>query len=101
MTAAGVTPQSNGGICADAPTAEGAWFPGPDDIGATPQRGACWLDHDAAPVYLTTQPPFVLITVTGQPKAAPDTARQYAWAGNEDVPGAPTVWREIPVDAEK
>lgn len=98
---AGVTPQTNGGACADAPTAEGAWVPGPDDGNALPERGACWVDADAAPVYLATQPPFVLITVTGQPDAAPDTAHQYAWAGNEDVPGAPTIWREIAVDAAK
>jgi hypothetical protein len=25
----------------------------------------------------------------------------WAWLGNEDQPGNPTVWRESPVDTEK
>jgi hypothetical protein len=101
LAQAGVTPQANGGACAVAPMAEGPWMPGPDDNHSLPERGACWIDADSAPVYLTTQPPFVLIMVQGQPGAGPDTSHQYAWAGNEDVPGAPSIWREVPVDAEK
>ena len=100
VRAAGVEARSNGGSCFEVESAEGAWVPG-DDQGAVAERNACWFDVDGAPVYIATQPPYVLITVTGVSGSQLPTAQQYAWLGNEDVPGAPTVWREIPVDAEK
>ena len=98
--AAGLAPETNGGSCFEGEAAEGAWVPG-ENPAAIPERGACWFDADGAPVYVATQPPYVLITVTGTPGSQLPSAHQYAWLGNEDVPGAPTIWREIPVDAEK
>ena len=96
LDTAGVVPQANDGT-----TSEGAWMPGPDDGRSTPQRGASWVAEGGVPMYVATQPPYVLITIVGSPDATPDTPSRFAWLGNEDQPGAPAVWRESPVDAEK
>ena len=100
IEAAGVEPETNGGSCFAGEPAEGAWLPA-ENPAAMAERGGCWFNADGAPVYVTTQPPYVLITVTGTAGSELETAHAYAWLGNEDVPGAPTLWREVPVDAEK
>jgi hypothetical protein len=100
VEAAGVPFQSNDGSCFGSDPAEGAWVPG-DGLDVRAERQACWTDADGVPWYIAIQPPYVLLTVTGLPGESLATAHRYAWLGNEDVPGAPTLWREIAVDAEK
>jgi hypothetical protein len=97
---AGVEPMANGGSCVDVEQAEGPWIPAQDASGIA-ERGACWQDAAGVPMAMLTEPPFVLVTVTGTPGTDIGRVWRYAWLGNDEVPGAPTVWREIPVDDEK
>ena len=100
LQAAGVEPMANQGSCFEVELAEGPWIP-TQDPAAPAERNACWMDADGLPIYMVTQPPYVLVTVTGTRGTGLGIVQQYAWLGNEDVPGAPTLWREVAVDAEK
>ncbi len=78
---------------------EGSYWPG-DGPGEplSAGRNANWLDDAGHAHYLATALPFVLVEVDGT-DANGDALWQWAWRGNQDVPGAPTVWREgSPVD---
>jgi hypothetical protein len=100
LEAAGVQPMTNDGACAGVTSAEGPWIPAQDPSGIA-ERGACWLGEDGVPMAMLTEPPYLLVTVTGTPGTDLDRVWRYAWLGNQDVPGAPTVWREVPVSPEK
>ena len=100
VSAAGVEPLANDGSCFEVGMAEGPWLP-TQNPAAMAERHACWIDADGVPMYMATQPPYVLFTVTGTRGTLLSDAHRYGWLGNEDQPGAPTLWREIAVDAEK
>ena len=75
-------------------TSEGSYQPGDDPAGPMADtRHAHWLDDSGHARYLATEPPFVLLDVTG---TGPDVNGLYRWAwrGVQDVPGAPNVWIE-------
>jgi hypothetical protein len=73
---------------------EGSYWPGdgPGEPLST-GRNASWLDDAGHGHYLATAPPFVVFLVDGT-DANSDALRQWAWRGNQDVPGGPTVWQE-------
>jgi len=80
---------------------EGPYIPTPPAKGFdAAEREACFVDEVGQARYLATEPPFVLLELTGE---GHDTAAvaMWAWLGNQDQPGAPTIWREFPVGPEK
>jgi hypothetical protein len=89
----GIGRRSHGGRCEAGVASEGAYTPG--DGGATlmPGRSACWVDEAGTAHYLATISPWVLVEVTG---TGGDTmaVQDWAWLGNRDQPGSPTVWGE-------
>jgi hypothetical protein len=89
----GVAVRSHGGRCEAGGPSEGAYTPG--DGGATliPDRSACYVDGAGKAHYLATISPWVMIQVTG---TGPDpmALQTWAWRGNQDAPGNPTLWRE-------
>jgi hypothetical protein len=87
----GIERRSHEGRCEPGVASEGAYTPG--DTGATlmPGRSACWVDEAGTAHYLATISPWVLVEVTG---TGGDTmaVQDWAWLGNRDTPGNPTVW---------
>jgi hypothetical protein len=48
-----------------------------------------------------TLPPYVLVEVGGSVGDG-SAVERFAWLGNQDVPGAPTIWRSSgPANPEK
>ena len=95
----GVTIRS-AGSCAPGQPVEGSYFPG-DGAGFVPERGGCYVDETGHAHYTVTSPPYVLAEVDGN---AGDGAavERFAWLGNQDVPGGPTIWRsDGPASPEK
>jgi len=80
----------SGDECLVGKTLEGAYVPG--DGLMLPNRNGCYLDESGKAHYVATLPPFVLAEVDGK---VGDSAAvwSWAWAGNQDTPGSPTVWR--------
>ena len=80
----------SGDECVVGKTLEGAYVPG--DGLMLPNRNGCYLDESGKVHYVATLPPFVLAKVDGK---VGDSAAvwSWAWAGNQDTPGSPTVWR--------
>jgi hypothetical protein len=71
---------------------ESSYWPEPAGL-MNDGRHAHWLDDAGHGHYLATSMPFVLLDVTGT-DANVDVLYSWAWRGNQDVPGAPTLWRE-------
>jgi hypothetical protein len=93
----GIAPQSNGGRCEPGVASEGGYVPGPEPA----ERGACWTDATGTTHYLATRPPFVLLQVDGRAGTTVSGVERFAWLGNRDQPGNPTLWAEEPLSPEK
>ncbi len=92
LTAHEIPPRSNGGRCIVGRASEGGYVPGDDHGIVVAERGGCYLDAKGKAHYVATVPPFVLAEVDG--KVADIAAvERWAWLGNQDQPGGPTVWR--------
>jgi hypothetical protein len=88
MTARGVA--LNSGSCAQG-NGEETYVPGPDDA-SVPYRNGCFIT-EVANFRAIDAGGLVYIAIVGN---APDVAPgldAYAWKGNQDTPGAPTLWR--------
>jgi hypothetical protein len=88
---AGVKPRS--GSCPERP-GEGAYTPGDSDADVAANRNGCFINEFGNANYRFTAPgaaTYVGILGTDNDLAA---LRDWAWLGNEDVPGSPTVWRD-------
>lgn len=96
-----IQPRTNAGRCLPGQPSEGAYTPGDSGPDLLPVRGACFVDAAGRAHYLATSPPFVLIQVDGRIGEA-DAVQRFAWLGNKDQPGAPTLWRsDGPASPEK
>jgi hypothetical protein len=87
--------------CGAGSNAESAWLP--DGGGGAPlaERGACQVGLDGRVRGAITLPPFVLVTYEG-PATDPVAVARWAWLGNKDQPGSPTVWNgDGPMSPEK
>jgi hypothetical protein len=70
---------------------EGPYHPTlPANAARYPHRSGCFVDSSERAHHVFTAPPFVSAMVTG---GDCDTVARWAWRGNADTPGAPTVWR--------
>lgn len=100
LGANGVAMRTNAASCGPGQPSEGSYVPG-DGAGFVPERGGCYVDDDGHANYAVTSPPYVLVEVDGS--VGDGTAVQrFAWLGNQDVPGGPTIWRsEGPASPEK
>jgi hypothetical protein len=103
VAAHGIEPFSNGGRCEPTGASEGAYVPGDDgQLAERPaERGACWTDPDGVAHYLATSTPFVLVGVDGRPGTTMSGTERFAWLGNQDQPGSPTLWAPEPRSPEK
>ena len=102
VAARGIEPQSNGGRCEPGAASEGGYVPGDGHLGFEPaERGACWTDANGTTHYLATLPPFVLLRVDGRAGATLSGVERFAWLGNQDQPGGPTLWAAEPRSPEK
>ena len=94
--------RTNGGRCVPDAKSEGGYVPGDGNPGVVVvERGDCYLDASGNARYVATIPPFALVEVEGK---VGDIAavEHWAWLGNQDQPGAPTVWRQSgPASPEK
>jgi hypothetical protein len=89
MAEAGV--QLGSGGCFSGP-GETNYVPGPTDL-AVPYREGCFVNEFGFANYRATYPDErVYVGILG---SVSETAalQRWAWLGNEDVPGAPTIWR--------
>lgn len=96
-----VQPRTNTGRCAIDRASEGAYVPGDGGPNLVPERGGCYLDSIGKAHYAATLPPFVLVELDG---TVGDIAavERWAWLGNQDQPGSPTIWRSNgPASPEK
>jgi hypothetical protein len=94
-----VQPRTNGGSCLPDQPSEGAYTPGDEGPDLMPVRGACFFDANGDAHDLATLPPYVLIDVDG---SNAESAERFAWLGNQDTPGSPTVWSGTgPMSPEK
>ena len=100
LVAQGVEPGTASGRCLPGQGSEGPYVPSPQDGLLIAERGGCYVDAAGLAHYFATNPPFVLIELDG---TTGDMAalEHWAWLGNEDQPGSPTIWREVPVGPEK
>jgi hypothetical protein len=90
LAASGVKPRS--GSCPDR-AGEGAYTPGDSEAEVAPYRYGCFLNGFGVANYRFTAPGapvYVGILGTGKDLEA---LHEWAWRGNQDVPGSPTVWR--------
>jgi hypothetical protein len=86
--------------CGPDSVAESAWLPSVEGD-TLPQRGACQVGVDGRARGAITLPPFVLVTYEGA-ATDPTAVAQWAWLGNRDQPGSPTVWSaDGPMSPEK
>jgi hypothetical protein len=87
MKAEGVALDS--GSCRDGER-EGAYTPGD---GFLPDRHGCFVDDEGKANYSATLPTsHVLIGIRGA-TGATGYLEDFAWRGNQDTPGNPTLWR--------
>jgi len=92
LTARDIPPMSNGGRCEPGEASEGGFVPGDGHGIVVVERGACYRDANGKAHYVATLPPYVLVQVDG--KVADIAALEgWAWRGNLDQPGSPTLWR--------
>jgi len=91
LAEAGVKPRS--GSCPEG-AGEAAYTPGDSEADVAPYRQGCFVNEFGNANYRFTAagaPVYVGILGTGKDPAA---LHRWAWLGNEDVPGSPTVWRD-------
>jgi hypothetical protein len=101
MRSLGIALRSHGGRCEPIGPSEGAYVPEAPGSVAVSERSACFLDADGAVHYIAKLSPFVLTEAIGRDSDIP-AVEQWAWAGNQDQPGAPTIWRSTgPASPEK
>lgn len=102
LAAHDVPMRTNGGRCEPGKASEGGYVPGDGHAGVVVvERGGCYLDAGGNAHYAATVPPFVLIEVEGKVGDV-EAVEHWAWLGNQDQPGGPTVWRDNgPVSPEK
>ena len=93
VEANGLALRSHGGRCEPGAPGEGAYVP--EDASLAPDRSACHVDSAGKAHYVATIPPWVMIQVTGT-GSDPGELQSWAWQGNQDQPGNPTVWRALP-----
>ncbi len=94
MAAHDIPMRTNGGRCVPDTKSEGGYVPGDGHPGVVVvERGGCYLDASGNARYVATIPPFALVEVEGK---IGDIAavEHWAWLGNQDQPGGPTVWRD-------
>jgi hypothetical protein len=87
----GVKPRS--GSCPER-AGEAAYMPGDSETDVAPYRNGCFVNEFGIANYRFTAPgapTYVGILGTSKDLAALD---DWAWLGNQDVPGSPTVWRD-------
>lgn len=94
VEANGLPIRSHGGRCEPGAPGEGAYVP-EGDASLAPDRSACYVDNAGKAHYLATIPPWVMIQVMGT-GSDPGELQSWAWQGNQDQPGNPTVWRALP-----
>jgi hypothetical protein len=97
----GIPPVTNGGRCEPGRPSEGGYVPGDGHGIVVDERGGCWFDTDGVAHYVATAPPFTLLLVDGRPGIDAPAVELFAWLGNQDQPGAPTLWAEEPLSPEK
>jgi hypothetical protein len=86
MQAEGVTPDE--GSCSDG-EGEGAYIPGDEEVAS---RQGCFITADGVANYRLTLPgAHVYIGIVGHNVDTIDL-EDFAWLGNKDVPGNPTLW---------
>ena len=101
LAAHGVPMRTNRGRCLPGQGSEGGYVPGDDHGVEVAERGGCYVDETGRSRYVATLPPYVLMEVEGKVADAAAVER-WAWLGNQDQPGGPTVWRENgPASPEK
>jgi len=88
MTARGVALNSGG--CVEG-NGESTYIPGPDDV-TEPYRNGCFV-ADVANFRAIDSSGRVYIAITGKSRDVSAELDAYAWKGNRDAPGAPTLWR--------
>ena len=72
---------------------EGAYVPGDDGATFGPYRYGCDLNEFGVANYHITDPDhLVYVGILGTGKDL-NRLHDWAWRGNEDAPGSPTVWR--------
>jgi len=104
VDANGIVPRTNGGRCLVGAASEGAYTPGDSGPDLLPVRQACFVDAAGVAHWIAIQPPFVLMTVDGPVGVVNGMpgVEQFGWLGNQDAPGAPTIWRgDGPASPEK
>jgi hypothetical protein len=94
LNAQGIAIRSHQGSCLARKASEGAYTPGDDGAKLIPYRSACYVDADGKAHYVATVPKVGLIEVVGTGGKIP-AVEDWAWMGNQDQPGGPTVWRSI------
>ena len=83
---------TNGGRCLVGRPSEGGYVPGDGHEGiVVVERGGCYVDASRKAHYAATLPPFVLAEVDGKVEDS-QAVEGWAWRGNKDQPGAPTIW---------
>lgn len=91
LAAQGIVPRTGDGNCEVGRPSEGSYIPGDSGPTLSPERNSCFVDVAAAVHYTVTLPPFGLAMVDGSGGDA-ETVRRFAWLGNQDTPGGPTIW---------
>jgi hypothetical protein len=91
LKAQGIETRSHQGSCLARKASEGAYTPGDDGAKLIPHRSACYVDGDGKAHYVATVPKVGLIEVVGKGGKIP-ALEDWAWLGNQDQPGGPTVW---------
>jgi hypothetical protein len=90
MAEAGV-PLGSGGCFAG--PGETNYVPGPTDL-TVPYREGCFINEFGFANYRATYPDErVYVGILGS-VAETAALQRWAWLGNEDVPGNPTIWRK-------
>jgi hypothetical protein len=101
LTAHEIRSFTNQGRCVPDHASEGGYVPGDDHGILVAERGACYLDATGMAHYIATLPPFVLVEVDGKVGDV-SAVERWAWLGNQDQPGGPTIWSSSgPMSPEK
>jgi hypothetical protein len=88
MTARGVALNSGG--CVQG-SGEATYIPGPNDV-SVPYRNGCFV-AEVANFRAIDSSGRVYIAIAGKSRDVSKELDAYAWKGNRDTPGAPTLWR--------
>jgi hypothetical protein len=86
------------GRCLPNKASEGPYVPSGEAFDTVPERAGCSIDVDGHARYVATLPPTVLVMINGKVDDV-SAVEAFAWIGNQDQPGSPTIWRDgAPVD---